>query len=872
MINFNIPIAKNEAQVQMSSGVSSSGDTIQLKTGEASLLPAGNMSTATSAGTATTLNSTGIGAKVAVGDFIRNITDGSIAWVLTVSADSITTTTLANGSANVWASSNEWVVGSFYAWLSKKDGSGNDSTRELVFVKYVDSATDQMHIETRGVEGAATTFAADDYISVYVSAQYFTQVGKAIGNLMERKAENSDTVHLTGAETISGSKTFSVPVSGTAPVTNLHLTTKLYVDAAIAAAIDVDAIVGDVLTALATDGATSILTEELKVVNKSLIITDPGTAPVASLPGTSGNIPAGTYTYKYYLTNASDAGRTDFTANSNSLVVTTPAKVEVSITNIPDNATKLYLYRNNAGGTVYGLVDTITLANTDDFVYTDNTETATIDENTLSGDDVIDLTAETEIWAGTNNFSGSSSGSDNLPTGVYEFYFAYKFGDKYFIESLFWQTTSQTGGDNKYFGVGGYSGIATDFPTSKTVGALTSTDRVVLCRKPDGDFIVDESPRIGVATTFYIFYRPDAGSVAFQAFQDNNDFTLYPTVAASQISGDDWTNPTFATQTLPGATTFQSTATISNSSATKDNTFTLPNGSGELALNLAAVNSSYTFRPPLTSLGSFSVGSQISDFRDMCWDGTYFWALTSNGVYRYLEDGTYDSFTFSTASQNSNMEGICWDGTHFVITSPNSNTTYKYNADGTYASISFSGSNEYGCDGICWDGEKYWGVKDTTNLVYEIAQDGTIGATSFSVGAQVGTPEGITWDGSHLCVVGGSTAGIARYTKTGTHVSTSASVGTSNRYGIEWTGSQFVIACDNGSSELAYKYVGFTGTITDNNSNGGLDKLKAGDMVAVAGTTNNNGVFYVNGVSTDTALVSTISTSETATDSYIKKI
>lgn len=237
MIDFLLPVAKNDSQAQMASGLSAAGDTVQLKAGEASLFPTGNKGSATSAGSSTTLNSTGIGSKVSVGDFIRNITDGSLAWVVSVSTNSVTTTELIGGSDDTWQSSDEWLVGSFYAWLSKKDASGEDTTRELVLVEYVDSSSDQLHIETRAVEGTATAFDADDYVSVYVSAQYPDQLSKAVGEIMRRKAEDSNVVHLDGAETISDLKTFStIPkIPTTTPTQNAEVVSKAHLDSVIAA-------------------------------------------------------------------------------------------------------------------------------------------------------------------------------------------------------------------------------------------------------------------------------------------------------------------------------------------------------------------------------------------------------------------------------------------------------------------------------------------------------------------------------------------------------------------------------------------------------------------------------------------------------------
>jgi len=196
MFQYFIPTAKNSAQVQMASSLSASGDTIQLNAGESSILTDRSFKdNATSTGTATTLNLTGIGAKVAVGDFVRNVTDGSWGWVESESADSVTTTALIGGSDNTWDSGDEIVVGSTYAWLSKKDSSGNDTTRELVKVKYIDTSSDQIKIETRSVEGTATTFDADDYVSIYIDANVTKQVAQALGDLQGRKAEDGEVIH-----------------------------------------------------------------------------------------------------------------------------------------------------------------------------------------------------------------------------------------------------------------------------------------------------------------------------------------------------------------------------------------------------------------------------------------------------------------------------------------------------------------------------------------------------------------------------------------------------------------------------------------------------------------------------------------------------
>lgn len=52
---------------------------------------------------------------------------------------------------------------------------------------------------------------------------------------LSTKANDGDTVHITGAEIIGGSKTFTAPITVPAPTQNFHASTKAYVDSAVAA-------------------------------------------------------------------------------------------------------------------------------------------------------------------------------------------------------------------------------------------------------------------------------------------------------------------------------------------------------------------------------------------------------------------------------------------------------------------------------------------------------------------------------------------------------------------------------------------------------------------------------------------------------------
>ena len=173
-MDYTLYQVADNAEGQLDSSIGASDTTIVLKSGEGALFPTTYNGSATSGGDANTLNSTGIGATgVVVGDFIENITDGSHAYILTVSTNSITTTTLQGGSGNTWDNSDVWAVGMFIATLNKRNSTTGVITQSEK-VKIQSRATDTLTVFTggRGFDGStAATYDADDYINVFVTSK-----------------------------------------------------------------------------------------------------------------------------------------------------------------------------------------------------------------------------------------------------------------------------------------------------------------------------------------------------------------------------------------------------------------------------------------------------------------------------------------------------------------------------------------------------------------------------------------------------------------------------------------------------------------------------------------------------------------------------
>src|SRR4051812_21360017 len=94
--------SKDNATSQLSADISAAALSLVLSTGGGASFPQPYSGTCTSLGTAILLNCTGISATIGgsaqAKKFIRNVTDGSVAFIETVSANSLATSPLLGGT------------------------------------------------------------------------------------------------------------------------------------------------------------------------------------------------------------------------------------------------------------------------------------------------------------------------------------------------------------------------------------------------------------------------------------------------------------------------------------------------------------------------------------------------------------------------------------------------------------------------------------------------------------------------------------------------------------------------------------------------------------------------------------------------------
>src|SRR5688572_25355155 len=106
--------SKDSASGRLNATISPSDTSIPLQPGNGANFPQPYNGTATSSGSSTTLNSTGILAAVGgsssamAGKLIWNKTDGSVAVIVSVATNALTCTRLLGGTDNTWDSSDVW--------------------------------------------------------------------------------------------------------------------------------------------------------------------------------------------------------------------------------------------------------------------------------------------------------------------------------------------------------------------------------------------------------------------------------------------------------------------------------------------------------------------------------------------------------------------------------------------------------------------------------------------------------------------------------------------------------------------------------------------------------------------------------------------
>ena len=200
-MNYTQFSVKDNAEGQLDSGIGASTTSIVLKTGEGANFPQPYSGTTTSGGTSTTMNKTGIGASgIAVGDFIENTTDGSHAYVVTVNTDSLVTTELQGGSDNTWQNADGYRVNSFIITLNKRDVAGTITASEKV--KIIARSSDTLTVDPAGRgfdDSVAQTFAADDYVNLFVVARSLQEFRKACADLSQQLDLKASIVMLNAA-------------------------------------------------------------------------------------------------------------------------------------------------------------------------------------------------------------------------------------------------------------------------------------------------------------------------------------------------------------------------------------------------------------------------------------------------------------------------------------------------------------------------------------------------------------------------------------------------------------------------------------------------------------------------------------------------
>ena len=189
--DYLLPNIADTAEGNLDSGISAAATEAVLESGDGASFPVTLSGNATSLGTSQTLNATGIQASLSAigittpGFFIRNITDGSHAFVVAISTNSLTTTQLRGGSDNTWQSSDEYVIGSFIVTLNTRDANGNVTSSELALVKT--RSSDTLQELTRAYDGsvAKSWDAGTTYVSVFVHSRLIDELQKALTEAYE---------------------------------------------------------------------------------------------------------------------------------------------------------------------------------------------------------------------------------------------------------------------------------------------------------------------------------------------------------------------------------------------------------------------------------------------------------------------------------------------------------------------------------------------------------------------------------------------------------------------------------------------------------------------------------------------------------------
>lgn len=183
---------KDNVGARLLSGVSASTLSLPLQSGHGAQLPTTATGTATSLGTSTTLNCTGIAAALAAagfaaGDIIENVTDGSYGVIKSISTNAVVTTRLKGGSGNIWANTNKWCINRFVVTLIKYDVDGTTVLqREKALIDSRSGDILTVNATGRGFDGSsAASFASGDYVYMFMTSAAMDGVNQGMAQLIK---------------------------------------------------------------------------------------------------------------------------------------------------------------------------------------------------------------------------------------------------------------------------------------------------------------------------------------------------------------------------------------------------------------------------------------------------------------------------------------------------------------------------------------------------------------------------------------------------------------------------------------------------------------------------------------------------------------
>jgi hypothetical protein len=197
---------KDNAEGLLLSTISPSDTSIPLESGDGAAFPQPYSGSATSGGTSTTLNCTGISATIGgsaqIGKAIWNATDGSVAFITAVGTNSLTTTRLIGGSDNTWQNSDEWRIDAFVLTIAHLDSEGNVAEsppgtplREEILIK--GRSTDTLTVATSGRgynSTVAQQFTAGDSAFLFVTSPIIERFKDIISVIAQQQDTDRTTL------------------------------------------------------------------------------------------------------------------------------------------------------------------------------------------------------------------------------------------------------------------------------------------------------------------------------------------------------------------------------------------------------------------------------------------------------------------------------------------------------------------------------------------------------------------------------------------------------------------------------------------------------------------------------------------------------